>query len=153
MSTEPGLELDDLLDEPFLINLLFKSFRTLQKVILPALASRGHSEIGLSETRLLLSIGTTGLGINRLAELTGSSRQYVSRLVHELEGKGYLQAVRDPSDARASVIGLDEKGLRYVEDLREVKKEIDTRTLQALGQERLQALIASLKLLNETMTK
>lgn len=141
--------LDDLLEsqmaEPYLIHLLFRSFRNLQAMIQPSLQARGHQGIGLAETRLLLALDEEGTRINILAERIGTSRQFTSRVVHELNERGYIQIIPDPQDGRAILVKLEARGRQYFQDMQVVKQALDGELMARMGEERLTALIETLQ--------
>jgi DNA-binding MarR family transcriptional regulator len=143
--------LQEQLAEPYLIPLLFRGFRNLQGMVQPALESRGHRGIGLSETRLLLCIESEGTRINLLAERTGTSRQFTSRIVHDLELRGYISTRSDRDDLRATVVVLEPLGHKLFGDLREVKIGVDATLARRIGVERMALFMETLRdLIRET---
>lgn len=146
-STQTPLEraVDQQLAEPYIIHLLFRSFRNLQAIIQEPLAAKGHPGIGLAETRLLLAIDKEGTRINHLAERTGTSRQFTSRVVHNLEELGYIRIVPDPKDNRAARVIIEERGQQYFRDMKAVKSSLDATLSRAMGEERMAMLVSTLQ--------
>ncbi|MGH2917284.1 MAG: MarR family transcriptional regulator [Solirubrobacteraceae bacterium] len=60
-----------------------------------------------------------GVRVTTLAERAGMSRQAITYLIRELEGKGYLERHPDPSDRRATLVHLTERGEAAVRELRD----------------------------------
>lgn len=146
-SDEPILEnfTEQQLAEPYIINLLFRSFRNLQTMIHAPLQARGHQGIGLAETRLLLALDKKGTRINTLAQRTSTSRQFTSRVVHNLEQRGYVQITPDPNDGRATLVKMEAQGWQYFRDIQEVKHALDTILMNMLGEESITNLFATLQ--------
>ena len=144
---EPTLEnfIEQQLAEPYIINLLFRSFRNLQAIIQSPLEARGHHGVGLAETRLLLAIDKEGTRINNLAQRTGTSRQFTSRVVHSLKELGYVEILPDPGDGRAALVILEERGWQYFRDMQEVKYALDATLTNMMGKERMDSLFATLQ--------
>lgn len=145
--TQPTLDalVEQQLAEPYIIHLLFRSFRNLQGIIQAPLEAKGHHGIGLAETRLLLAVDKEGTRINHLAERTGTSRQFTSRVVHNLEALGYIEIVADVDDGRATRVKLGEQGQQYFRDMQTVKHGLDTTLANLMGEDRMVNLVAILQ--------
>lgn len=66
-------------------------------------------------------------------------------LVDELESRGYVRRVPDPSDARAKTVKLTARGRRYVAEARRVVAGIESRLRRELGTKRYAELRGSLE--------
>ena len=144
--------LEQQIETPYLLNLLFRSFRNLQAMIQPQLQARGHFGIGIAETRILLALARQGMRISTLAEQTNTSRQFTSRVVHTLEQNGYVATTPDPSDGRATLITLGERGREYFYDIQDVKQNLDGVLADMIGKEQLSNMVATLQELIEKTT-
>ena len=75
-----------------------------------ALAAAGHADIHPSHAIIFQHLGAVGSRVTELAERTQLTKQYLGRLVAELEGLGYLERAPDPTDGRAKLVRLAERG-------------------------------------------
>jgi len=53
-----------------------------------------------------------GLRLTELAERSHASKQAMRYTIDQLEAAGYVERVPDPTDGRAKIIGLSERGWR-----------------------------------------
>ena len=136
-------QLDDL-RQRHLGRLLLKAYRAFSARALEKLAARGYTGLALAHTMLLTNIDIHGTRPSALAERIGVSRQAVGNLVHELQTMGYVARKADPSDQRAIVVALTETGWKLLQDVVEVKTEIEAEYGAILGEEQMRALRAGL---------
>jgi DNA-binding MarR family transcriptional regulator len=85
-----------------------------------------------------------GTNISVLAERAGTTKQAMGQLVAELEGKGYVLRVPDPTDRRATLIKFTEAGQRFLLDAYHVKHEIEAEYTAILGEEQMELLRGAL---------
>jgi DNA-binding MarR family transcriptional regulator len=89
--------------------LLFYPYRAMETRVLAALAEAGH-EVTLAQARLLQRVAPDG---SRLTDLAGQgqvTKQTAGFLVDQLERRGYVERVPDPSDGRARLIRPARRG-------------------------------------------
>jgi DNA-binding MarR family transcriptional regulator len=67
--------------------------------------------------------------------------------VDDLESRGYVRRVDDPTDGRAKVVRLTARGRRAVADARRAVQATEVRLRRELGDRRVDALRESLELL------
>ena len=75
-----------------------------------ALAAAGYADIHPSHAIIFQHLRAEGSRVTELAERTQLSKQYLGRLVADLEGLGYLERTPDPTDGRAKRVRLAERG-------------------------------------------
>ncbi len=75
-----------------------------------ALAATGYADIHPSHAIIFQHLRAEGSRVTELAERTQLTKQYLGRLVADLEGLGYLERTPDPTDARAKLVRLSERG-------------------------------------------
>src|SRR3954470_505974 len=71
----------------------------------------GYSELRPAHACVFGTIRPEGNRLTELAERADMTKQAVGEVVSELEGIGYVERVPDPSDGRAKIIKLTERGL------------------------------------------
>jgi DNA-binding MarR family transcriptional regulator len=75
-----------------------------------ALAAAGYGDIHPSHAVVFQHLRAEGSRVTDLAERTQLTKQYVGRLVAELEALGYLEQAPDPADRRAKRVRLSTRG-------------------------------------------
>ena len=78
-----------------------------------------------------------GLRLTELAERTHTTKQALLDTINQLEAAGYVERVADPTDGRAKIIRLTQRGweLRRVGD--EIMASIEYECVQRLGEEKM----------------
>ena len=86
-----------------------------------------------------------GLRLTELAERTHTTKQALRYTINQLEAAGYVERVPDPTDGRAKIIRLTERGWegRRVGD--EIIASIEQECVQELGEERMRQFEALIK--------
>jgi DNA-binding MarR family transcriptional regulator len=126
---------------------LLRAYRDFSVRSVEKLRARGHAGLGLEHTALLIHLDTDGTRITTLAERAGVTKQAMGQLVRELEQRGYISRIDDPSDRRAALISFTALGWQFLLDAQAVKHEIEAEYSALLGQEGLAQLRALLSLL------
>jgi DNA-binding MarR family transcriptional regulator len=75
------------------------------------LREAGYSELRPTHACVFGTIRPEGNRLTELAERADMTKQAVGEVVSELEAIGYVERVPDPSDGRAKIIKLTERGL------------------------------------------
>ncbi len=142
--SEVDLQKLDQLRQSHLGRLLLRTYRAFSSGAVEKLEQRGYTGISLTSTTLLMNIDAKGSQLTRLSEKIGISRQAVTNLVHQLESKNYLHTSPDPADRRAMVVTLTPKGWQLINDIVEVKAEIEGEFCTIIGNDQMQNLKESL---------
>ncbi len=117
-----------------------------------ALAAAGHADIHPSHAIVFQHLPAKGARVTELAERTQLTKQYVGRLVAELEDLGYLERTPDPTDRRAKRVRLSERGRAVTRVAEGIIAEIEadwTRRLGASGHAALRRHLIDLIVLQE----
>ncbi len=77
--------------------------------------------------------------ISTLADRLNVSQQAASKSVADLEKRGYLSRVPDPTDARARQVVLSARGEAVISAARRHRAALDSELRQALGDDRVEA--------------
>lgn len=109
------------------------------------LASRGEGSAGFEGIRpahlqVFGSIKADGSRLTDLANTAGLSLSAAAELVDGLEKLGYLERRADPSDGRAKLICLTERGWEAIRHGRRLIGEIEAGWAEALGKSDFEAL-------------
>jgi DNA-binding MarR family transcriptional regulator len=128
--------------------LLFIPYRFMESAVLTALKSHGH-DVPLNQVRVFQRITPGGSRLAELAEAAQVSKQTVGSIVDQLERAGYVRRIPDPSDARARLVTVAEKGHELVELSIPVVREIEATWEAHLGRTRTRQLRQALAALRE----
>lgn len=90
--------------------LLFIPYRAMETRVFAALAEAGFDDFTPAQARVMQRIGPDGTRLTELAEAAQVSKQTASFLVDQLERTGYVRRTPDPSDARARLVRIAERG-------------------------------------------
>ncbi len=114
--------------------------RAYSEVALEKLHSKGHEGLTLFHTTLISHLDTEGTHIKVLAERAGVSKQAMGQVARELEKRGYITALQNPKDKRATLITFTDKGWQFLQDAYKVKVEIEQGYKTVLGKKGLEQL-------------
>ena len=128
--------------------LMFVASRHVEMRVMAALGAAGHP-ITMAQGRVAARIGPHGTRLTELAEQAGITKQSAGFLVDQLERAGYVERVPDPSDARARLVRLAERGREVQRLARREERRIEREWTEHLGEERMGQLRAALTSLRE----
>lgn len=103
-------------------------------------ADTPYSDIRITHGCVFGNIEPDGSRLTELAERARMTKQSVGEVASELEQRGYLERVPDPSDGRAKIIRLTERGHEAQALGREIIEEIEREWTERYGSERVAAL-------------
>ncbi len=117
------------------------------------LNAAGFSDLRAAHMPILIYIdhppgGTT---VTVLAERAQMTKQSMGELVDYMEKRGYLERIPDPTDKRAKIIRLTERGWDAHEAAPRIGVELEEQWAQRLGPENMQQLRRLLKDLIATL--
>jgi len=127
-------------------HLLREALRVANERFLALMAERGHERVAMRHLPVFGAVDREGTRITVVASRTEISRQAVGQLVHELEALGYLTLTPDPTDGRAQVVRLTERGVSFCTEGVEAARVLQAELTERIGDEAtLDALRASLR--------
>ena len=129
--------------------LCFYPYRAMEARLLAALADRGFGDLTAAQGRIAARIGPDGTRLTDLAEQALVTKQTASHLVDQLERAGYVRRVPDPTDARARLVRIAERGRSVIAVAREVEAQVEAEWTAHLGEETTAQLRAALLRLRE----
>ena len=108
----------------------------IREELFARLAERGHTGIRPCHRALLGFLDDSGARLIDLARALGQPKQYVCRLVDELETLGYVQRRPDPDDRRSKLIAPTERGRDEQRQADLILADIEDRHAARLGAEK-----------------
>lgn len=114
-----------------------------------ALADGGADDVTLAQSRLLQRMSADGIRLTELAEQSGVTKQTAGALVDQLERSGYVTRTPDPTDARARLVALSNKGIQLCGAAAAEVAAIEREWRKHLGDKAYEQLRASLIVLRE----
>jgi DNA-binding MarR family transcriptional regulator len=112
---------------------LFIPYRYMEDRIFRALQDAGFDDWTLAQTRVFQRIAPDGSRLTDLADQAQMSKQSAGVLVDQLERLGYVRRVPDPTDGRARLIVIEERGRRAAEVAMTTSNEIRSEWMTFLG--------------------
>lgn len=126
--------------------LMLEAHRVLGDEFVEELNDRGYEDVRPGHSAVFMNIDRrSGTGLSELARRARITKQGMMLLIDELEGRGYVRRVPDPSDGRAKIVKLTARGRRYVAEARRVIAGIESRLRRELGTRRYSELRTSLE--------
>ncbi len=93
---------------------LFIPYRYTEDRMFRALQDAGFNDWTLAQCRVFQRIAPDGSRLTALADQAQMSKQSAGVLVDQLERLGYVRRVPDPTDGRARMIVIEERGQQAV---------------------------------------
>lgn len=91
---------------------LFIPYRYMEDRIFRAIQDAGFDDWTLAQARVFQRLAPDGSRLTDLAEQAQMSKQSAGVLVDQLERLGYVRRVPDPTDGRARMIVIEDRGRR-----------------------------------------
>lgn len=114
VSVEPT-DLPVQADLPNIALVCFIAYRAMEERVLRDLASAGFDDITVAQARIFARVGPHGTRIGDLADQARVTKQTAGFLVGQLKCAGYVNRVIDPTDGRARLVVIAERGLAALE--------------------------------------
>ena len=128
--------------------LLRGPFQEIVSRIASGLAEAGFDDIRPAHTTVFQHIKAEGSRLSELAESAQLTKQSMGYLVDYLEEHEYVERRPDPTDRRASLIFLTERGWAEVREALSIIAAIEQEWAGRLGKQRLEQLRELLTALN-----
>jgi DNA-binding MarR family transcriptional regulator len=109
------------------------------------LAEEGYTDIRPGHGCVFRFIAPEGSRLTDLAERAGLTKQAVGEVVDDLVGLGYVERIPDPTDRRAKLVRLTERGRAGTVAARRIFDDIEGRWGEEVGPERMAALRETLE--------
>lgn len=128
-----------------MLRLLDAAFEEFRDELVRRIAETPYSDIRPSHGCVFGNIDADGTRLTELAERAHMTKQSVGEVTTELEQRGYLERVPDPSDGRAKIIRLTDRGRVAQAMGRAVIDEVEREWAERYGAERVAALRETLE--------
>ena len=129
--------------------LMFVGHRAMESRALAALAEAGFDDVTLAQARVFERVGPHGTRLTELAEQAQVTKQTAGFLVDQLEKAGYVERRPDPTDARARLVCVAERGATAVEVANAEVARVEAEWEEYLGAKEMRQLRRSLTRLRE----
>ena len=129
--------------------LCFIGYRAVEARVLAAIAEAGFDDVTPAQGRIAARIGPDGTRVGDLAEQALVTKQTATATVDRLEQAGYVRRIPDPSDARARLVVMAERGQQVIAVARKAEAEVEAEWVQHLGESAARDLRVALEKLRE----
>ncbi|TCO55193.1 MarR family winged helix-turn-helix transcriptional regulator [Actinocrispum wychmicini] len=119
--------------------LLYIPYRWLENRVFDALAKAGY-DITVAQMKIVQRIGPDGTRLTDLAEQAQVTKQTAGFLVDQLEKAGWVERVPDPSDKRARLVRMSDRGKSAIPIADAAIAEIETEWEAHLGKQQMAQL-------------
>jgi DNA-binding MarR family transcriptional regulator len=113
--------------------LCYYPVRAMEARVVAAVAEAGFGDLTLAQARVFARIGPDGTRVTDIAEQSGVTKQTAGFLVDQLERGGYVHRVPDPTDARARLVRIAERGAAAVAVARDTEAAVEAEWAAYLG--------------------
>ena len=132
---------------PPLARLLTLALDNLSHQLQERIKAAGFTDQRLAHNAVFAHIPPEGITLADLARRAGMTKQAMSELVLDLEGKGYLTRRTDDQDRRLKIIELSERGWAAVRTALRAFEEMEQDLERTLGTEELRNFRRTLEFL------
>jgi len=132
-------------------NLLREPGRVLQDLVAQEVARRGFEDLRPALLAVGQHVRADGSRVTELAELSMLTKPTVVHMVDELERLGYVERRPDPTDGRAKLVVLTERGREAEAAGREAIAQIRDAWAELIGERSMARLEADLRTLREAL--
>jgi DNA-binding MarR family transcriptional regulator len=129
--------------------LLYIPYRALENQVFAALAEQGYGDVTPAQARIFQRIGRDGTRLTELAEAAQVTKQTAGFLVDQLERSGYVERTPDPTDARARLVRITERGAATIPIGEKIIADIEADWAAHIGSRRMGQLRDALTRLRE----
>jgi len=139
-ASKPILRGESRDERPNIGILLRVLFQEIVTRVSAGLAEAGFDDVRPAHTAVFQHIRAEGSRLSELAEQAQLTKQSMGYLVDYLEERGYLERRRDPSDRRAALVCLTERGWEEIRAALRIIAEIEEDWARRLDHERMDRL-------------
>jgi DNA-binding MarR family transcriptional regulator len=129
--------------------LLYIPYRAMEARVFAALAEAGFDTFTPAQARVFQRIAPQGSRLTDLAQQAQITKQSAGFLVDQLERAGYVERVPDPTDARARLVRVAERGAAAIPIAAAIVAAVEQEWAAHLGKRGVQQLRRLLTKLRE----
>jgi DNA-binding MarR family transcriptional regulator len=115
------------------------------------LVEEGFDDVRPAHLAVFQHVRPEGSRIGELAQRCGVTNQSIGELVDHLEKRHYVQRRQDPSNRRATLVCLTERGWSEMQTCSDILVELERELSRAFGHGRLQAIRHQVAALQQTL--
>jgi DNA-binding MarR family transcriptional regulator len=134
-------ELNDPLD---FAGLLALSLHVLTDQLRARLAEAGFDDIRRPFGFIFRAVAKDGATINELADLLEVSKQATSKIIDDMEARGYVTRFESPDDRRSKIVRLTERGTRAMQTALRLNRELEASLESRVGPKAIKAMRVAL---------
>lgn len=101
--------------------------------VIERLEQAGHLEVTQSHINATRHIDASGTRLTEMAQRAAMTKQSMSELVAQLENKGLVTRIPDPTDGRARLVRFTPRGQRWLRDFRDAVLTTEAEMAQQVG--------------------
>lgn len=135
----------DYVADPLIAPLLRVPLQAIRERIRAEVAAAGYDDLGPAHFNILQAPTPDGVRPTDLAARGQMTKQAANRLIRHLERRGYLRLEPDPTDQRARIVRLTDRGSALIAAIRASVEEIEREWARELGRQRFDELRGTLK--------
>ncbi|MFB8003580.1 MarR family winged helix-turn-helix transcriptional regulator [Nocardia sp. NPDC056000] len=116
------------------------------------LAAHGHEVLGASYGYVLRTLAESALTASQLGEHLGITAQGAAKVVDEMVRHGYVERHPDPTDKRAKLLHLSDRGRDMLDTVRAFHADYERRLIARAGADQIASVRAVLGEIISTAT-
>lgn len=132
--------------------MLLKLERHFTRQVLQKLAADGIEDITLRHFVIIPYIDHKGIRAVDIARQVGITKQAVSKLVDELVQKDYLELKPDPTDGRAFLVSMSEKGNEFLKLTIKYTQQVESQWCNQVGEDDFKTMKSAMTTLLNNQT-
>ena len=101
----------------------------------------GWGEIRPEHLRLISIVGVESVNNNELAKRARVTKQAMSKMVNDLETRGFIIVEPDPNDSRAKIISISNEGVDFIEYFNQCAKVLEGKFTAIIGEKKKEQLV------------
>lgn len=120
--------------------LLSNALHHFEERVIELLQAAGHDEVKQSHINATRNLDVAGTRLTEMAQRAAMTKQSMSELVLQIEGRGLVVRTPDPSDGRARIVRFTPAGLKWLRDFRDAVRIAEAEMAAQIGTEALAAM-------------
>ena len=113
--------------------LLLDAFRAFENDLAEILTHKGFNDVTPGNFNVMRHLNPEGMHMSELAKDAQISKQALGKMIKDVEQKGYVEIVPDPSDARAKYVRFTTRGKKLIDLAIKVVADIEMQYQSMLG--------------------
>jgi DNA-binding MarR family transcriptional regulator len=128
-------------------------FQALVTELHERLEKVGYGDIRPTHTLIFALVSAEGIRLTELAERSQLTKQLVNYLVTAMEERGYVERIPDPTDGRAKLVRLTQRGQEAVAAGAKIIESIEQEWAGLIGEQTMTEIRANQERLVKSLVK